>query len=108
MPNRPSRASSPHRFKAEGLAQLLRQRRLELHLSQQSLAQQAGIAIATLRAIESGRTVEPGFFTIVELMMALDLGVEDALGRVGQRLRDEAASTADAVQEPKASGHGDA
>jgi len=89
MPNRATRAASPHRSRAEGLAYLLRQRRLEMQLSQQALAHRAGIAIATLRAIESGRTVEPGFFTIVELAAVLEIGIEDALERVGQRLKRE-------------------
>lgn len=59
-----------------------------MQLSQQAIAHRAGIAIGTIRAIESGRTVEPGFFTIIELLDALGLSVEDALERVARRLRE--------------------
>ncbi len=40
-----------------GLGEAVRERRLELGLSQRALAQQAGVALLTLRRIESGQPV---------------------------------------------------
>lgn len=55
------------------VAELLRARRTELGLSQQQLAERAELSIGTIRAIESMRTVEPGFFTVLAMAAAMDL-----------------------------------
>jgi transcriptional regulator with XRE-family HTH domain len=45
-------------------------------VSQQRLALQAAVAIGTVRAVESGRSVDPSFFTILALVDALDIDRE--------------------------------
>jgi hypothetical protein len=45
------------------------------------------------RAIEAGRTSDPGFFTVVKLMRALNVAVEDLLSVVeaGDHAKDRGA-----------------
>ncbi|MGH3767888.1 MAG: helix-turn-helix domain-containing protein [Pseudonocardiaceae bacterium] len=88
VPNRPTRTSSPHRQEAAQLTELLRNRRGELGLSQQELAVRAGLSIGTVRAIESGRTIDPGLFTIIKVVDALQLDLQSIVDRmraVGRR-----------------------
>jgi transcriptional regulator with XRE-family HTH domain len=40
-------------------------------MTQERLAAQAGVGIATVRKIETGKVVEPGYFTVIALMAAL-------------------------------------
>jgi transcriptional regulator with XRE-family HTH domain len=40
-------------------------------LTQEQAASQAGISVATLRKIEKGAVVEPGYFTVMALIAAL-------------------------------------
>jgi transcriptional regulator with XRE-family HTH domain len=40
-------------------------------MTQERLAAQAGVAIATVRKIETGAVVEPGYFTVTALMAVL-------------------------------------
>lgn len=54
------------------IAETLRQRRKELHISQQELAAVTGIGIATLNRIESGKHI-PGLRTLLPLADALGL-----------------------------------
>lgn len=54
------------------LAETLRQRRKELHISQQELAAVTGIGMATLNRIESGKHI-PGLRTLLPLADALGL-----------------------------------
>jgi transcriptional regulator with XRE-family HTH domain len=49
-------------------------------MSQQDLAVRAGVAIGTVRAVESGRVVEPGFFTVLALADVLGLDAAAASG----------------------------
>lgn len=81
------REANPHRFAAAALRDLLKQRRVDLGLSQQTLAARAGVAFGTIRALESGRTVDPGLFTIVRIIEALELNLADVLDRVGLQPR---------------------
>lgn len=79
MPNRASRESSRYRDHARHLASTLKTARQRQALSQQELAQRANVAIGTVRAIEAGRTVEPGFFTVLALAHALDMDMPTLL-----------------------------
>lgn len=82
MPNRASRESSRYRDHARHLASTLKAARQQQALSQQELAQRANVAIGTVRAIEAGRTVEPGFFTVLALAHALNMDVPALLQAV--------------------------
>ena len=47
--------------------------------TQQRLAERSSVAYATVRAIESGRVVEPGLFTVRLIADALNVKVDDLL-----------------------------
>ena len=74
---RRSRADSPHASRAARLAARLREFRIDAGLTQERLASQAGVAIATVRKIETGAVVEPGYFTVMALIEALGVRPDD-------------------------------
>jgi transcriptional regulator with XRE-family HTH domain len=53
--------------------------RTDRGLTQEQLAGRARVAVSTLRKIESGRVVEPGYFTVLSLADALGVDLR-ALG----------------------------
>jgi transcriptional regulator with XRE-family HTH domain len=73
---RARREESRFREQAQVLAIRLRAVRVDRGLTQEQLAARARVAVSTLRKIESGRVVEPGYFTMLSLATALriDLG----------------------------------
>jgi transcriptional regulator with XRE-family HTH domain len=72
-PGRRSRADSRYAAQAVRLARQLRELREQAGITQERLAAQAGVAIATVRKIETGAVVEPGYFTVLALMNALGI-----------------------------------
>jgi transcriptional regulator with XRE-family HTH domain len=46
-------------------------------LTQEQLAGRAQVAVSTLRKIESGRVVEPGYFTMLSLANALGIELRE-------------------------------
>jgi transcriptional regulator with XRE-family HTH domain len=70
-PGRPRRADSRYAEQATRLSAWLRARRQDSGLSQQQLAATADVAVATVRNIETGAVVEPGYFTVIALTRAL-------------------------------------
>jgi transcriptional regulator with XRE-family HTH domain len=46
-------------------------------LSQEQLAAQAEVSVATVRKIETVAVVEPGYFTVLALVRALDASWDD-------------------------------
>jgi transcriptional regulator with XRE-family HTH domain len=76
-PGRRRRADSPYAEQAARLAAWLRDRREQAQLSQQQLAARAELAVATVRKIETGAVIEPGYFTILALQQALGARYED-------------------------------
>jgi transcriptional regulator with XRE-family HTH domain len=72
-PGRKRRADSPYVTQAAQLAALLRARRLQADLTQEQLATRAGIALSTLRKIETGQVIEPGYFTILAVLQVLGI-----------------------------------
>jgi transcriptional regulator with XRE-family HTH domain len=76
-PGRRRRADSPYVEQAARLAASLRNRREQAELSQEQLAARARVAVATVRKIEKGIVIEPGYFTVLALMQALGTGHED-------------------------------
>jgi transcriptional regulator with XRE-family HTH domain len=67
------RADSRYAAQAALLADQLRQRRENAGITQERLAALAGVGIATVRKIETGVVVEPGYFTVIALMGALGM-----------------------------------
>jgi transcriptional regulator with XRE-family HTH domain len=74
---RRSRADSPHASRAVRLAARLRELRIDAGITQERLASQAGVAIATVRKIETGAVVEPGYFTVMAPIEALGARPDD-------------------------------
>jgi transcriptional regulator with XRE-family HTH domain len=74
---RRSRADSRYAVQAVRLAGRLRELRESAGITQERLASQAGVAIATVRKIETGAVVEPGYFTVMALMGVLGASPED-------------------------------
>ncbi|MFC8301654.1 helix-turn-helix domain-containing protein [Micromonospora orduensis] len=68
---RSRRENSRFRGEAEALAIRLRALRSDKGMTQEQLAGRAQVAVSTLRKIESGRVVEPGYFTILALANAM-------------------------------------
>jgi transcriptional regulator with XRE-family HTH domain len=59
------------------LATRLRALRTDRGWTQEQLAGRAQVAVSTLRKIESGRVVEPGYFTMLSLVNALDVDLRE-------------------------------
>lgn len=76
-PGRMKRANSRYKEQAECLAVRLREIREEHSLSQEKLAARAGVSVATIRKIEKGTVVEPGFFTVLSITEALGVTADD-------------------------------
>jgi transcriptional regulator with XRE-family HTH domain len=62
---------SRYAAQAARLARQLRELREGAGITQERLAAQAGVGIATVRKIETGAVVEPGYFTVLALMTVL-------------------------------------
>jgi transcriptional regulator with XRE-family HTH domain len=76
---RRSRADSRHASRAVRLAARLRELRIDKGITQERLATKAGVAIATVRKIETGAVVEPGYFTVMALIEALGARPDDLM-----------------------------
>jgi transcriptional regulator with XRE-family HTH domain len=48
-------------------------------LTQERLASQAEVAVSTVRKIETGAVVEPGYFTVMALMKVLGTSPEELM-----------------------------
>ena len=53
-------------------------------MTQERLAAQAGVSIATVRKIETGAVTEPGYFTVMALMSVFGTGPEHRPARPGK------------------------
>jgi transcriptional regulator with XRE-family HTH domain len=75
------------------LAALLHDERLARRQSQESVAREAGLALSTVRKIEANNIQEPGVFTVLALMQALDVPIsqlqEVARPQAGERTDDD-------------------
>lgn len=74
---RSRRADSRYSAQAVRLAGRLRDLREQAGLTQERLAAQAEVAVSTVRKIETGAVVEPGYFTVMALMNVLGASAED-------------------------------
>ena len=61
------------------LAQNIKKFRKKLNLSQEELAQKAGITYSTLIKIESGANDNPTVKTLAKIAKALDIKIDDLL-----------------------------
>lgn len=73
MAGRRSRTESSHRGEAAALARAIRSARERQNMTQEQLAYTTGLSLSTVRKIENSAVVEPGFFTIMAIIAALDL-----------------------------------
>jgi predicted transcriptional regulator len=73
------RADSRYGEQAAVLAAWLRDLREQAGLTQEQLAASAEVAVATVRKIETGAVVEPGYFTVRALVQVLRPGSDDPL-----------------------------
>jgi transcriptional regulator with XRE-family HTH domain len=71
-PGRRKRADSRYAEQALRLAEQLRSLRDRAGLSQEQLAAQADVSVATVSKIETGVVREPGYFTVVAMLDALN------------------------------------
>ena len=71
------RAESRYVAQAAELAGKLRERRESAGITQERLAAMADVGIATVRKIETGVVIEPGYFTVMALMSALGTSPEE-------------------------------
>jgi transcriptional regulator with XRE-family HTH domain len=76
---RRKRADSRHAGQAARLAGQLRARREAAGMTQERLASAAEVALSTVRKIETGAVVEPGYFTVMALLKALGVPPGDLL-----------------------------
>jgi transcriptional regulator with XRE-family HTH domain len=74
---RARRENSRFGEQARLLAAALRALRVSRGLTQEQLAGRAGVATSTLRKIETGRVVEPGYFTLLSITAALGVDLHD-------------------------------
>ena len=51
--------------------------RTQARMTQEQLAGRAQVAVSTVRKIESGRVVEPGYFTMLSLAKALGIDLHE-------------------------------
>ena len=89
MPNRAKRSETRFAGQASRLAEMVRDARGLAGMTQQELATRAGVSIGTVRALESKRTVEPGYFTVLVLAGVLDIPVGELPAAVPQAIRPE-------------------
>ena len=74
MAGRARKSVSPHRARSWALSALLRHQRTEvLKISRTELSRRSGVSTSNIQAIEDGRTIEPGLFTVIALAVALNL-----------------------------------
>lgn len=72
MTRRPSSVTDPAGAqRAARLSALLRDARTAAGVSQQSLAERAGVSIGSIAKLESARSPEPGFFLVARVVKAL-------------------------------------
>lgn len=75
MGRRPQEETLPARASA-ALSKMVGVQRRDKQWSQQRLAQEAGVSIGTVRAIESGSTKDPGVFTVRSIATALGMTLD--------------------------------
>lgn len=74
MVGRDPKSAFPLQERSESMRRELRHHRQDvLKISRFELAKRSGISASSIQAIESGRTVDPGVFTVARLAIAMHL-----------------------------------
>ena len=76
-PGRKKRAESRYVGQAERLAARLRALREQRGMTQEQLAAQAQISVATVRNIERVVVIEPSLFTVLAMVRVLDATIDE-------------------------------
>jgi len=76
-PGRKKRAESRYAEQAERLAARLRALREQRGMTQEQLAAQAQISVATVRNIERVVVIEPSLFTVLAMVRVLGATIDD-------------------------------
>lgn len=76
MPNRRSREQSKYIAQSKLLAATLRESRVRAGMTQEAVARQADVSLNTVRNVESGQCVEPGYFTVLAIAQAMGVDVD--------------------------------
>jgi transcriptional regulator with XRE-family HTH domain len=77
-PGRRKHADSRYTEQAQQLAEQLRSLRNRAGLSQEQLAARAEVSVATVSKIETGVVREPGYFTVIAMLDALNVVIGEA------------------------------
>lgn len=77
-PGRRKHTESRYAERAQRLADRLRSLRERAGLSQEQLAAQAEVSVATVSKIERGAVREPGYFTVIAMLDALGVADEES------------------------------
>ena len=82
-------ASDDARSRAQRLGKVVSKRRNAARLTQDQVASQAGMPSSTVGAIETGATVNPGFFTVADIADVLQVRLDELaqLSRKGRSPR---------------------
>jgi transcriptional regulator with XRE-family HTH domain len=70
-----------------GLAENLKRLRKARNLTQQKLAQEAGVSLIVVTKVEQGFTKDPAMSSLVKLADALSVSIDDLIGRTVPRPR---------------------
>ncbi|MFC1566527.1 helix-turn-helix domain-containing protein [bacterium] len=66
------------------LAEQIRKYRKKSNLSQQKLAEKAGMSIPTITSIEHGRSQYPKYQTIQKIALALKVSIDELMGKTNR------------------------
>jgi DNA-binding XRE family transcriptional regulator len=72
------RSKDPVKARGDKFRALLKACRIENGLTQQELADRAGISVDSIRAMEGGRSANPSFFLAMDILKVLKVDMGDA------------------------------
>lgn len=75
MPNRRRREESKYIAQSRLLAASMRELRARAGMTQEAVAREADVSLNTVRNVESGQCVEPGYFTVLAIAQVLGADV---------------------------------
>lgn len=88
MVGRHPKGESPYTERSASLSGVLRDQRVKvLKISRVELSARSGVSSSNIQAIETGRTQEPGLFTVIALAVALNLDLGHMMKTVAGPIR---------------------